>query len=204
MVMSVLRHIRSCLLIYCLSAASSAPGVAQANSASNRENAHEASVTRDGQHDFDFEIGTWKTHLERLVHPLTGSKTWVEYEGTTVVKKVWDGRANLVELVADGPAGHFEGLNLRLYNPQSHQWSLNFASSAGGTLTQPTIGEFNGAHGEFFDQETLNGRAIFVRFVISRISPDSCHFEQSFSEDGGKSWETNWIADDTRVKEQGQ
>jgi hypothetical protein len=80
--------------------------------------------SRDGQHDFDFHIGTWKTHLKRRLHPLTGSNTWVEYEGTTVVRKVWNGRANLVELKADGPAGHFEALNLRLYNPNSHQWSL--------------------------------------------------------------------------------
>lgn len=156
---------------------------------------------RDGQHDFDFEIGTWKTHLRRLLHPFTGSTTWVEYEGTTVVRKVWNGRANLVELEADGPAGHFEGLSLRLYNPQSHQWSLNFASSNGGVLSQPTIGGFKNGRGEFFDQETFNGRAILVRFVISDITPNSCRFEQAFSDDGGRTWEVNWIATDTRVKE---
>src|SRR5438874_11053350 len=88
-----------------------------------------AAKESDGQHDFDFEIGTWKTHLRRLQHPLIGSKTWVEYEGTTVVRKVWNGRANLVELEVDGPAGHIEGLSLRLYNPESHQWSLNFSNS---------------------------------------------------------------------------
>jgi hypothetical protein len=157
---------------------------------------------RDGQHDFDFHIGTWKTHLTRLLHPLTGSTTWVEYEGTTVVRKVWNGRANLVELQADGPAGHFEGLNLRLYNPQSHQWSLNFANSKGGTISQPTIGEFKSGRGMFFDQEVLNGRAIFVRFVISDITPNSCRFEQAFSVDGGKTWEVNWIATDTRVNDE--
>src|SRR5690606_5996982 len=83
---------------------------------------------RDGSHAFDLEIGPWKTHLKRLLHPLSGSDEWAEDEGITTVRKVWDGRASLVELVADGPAGHFEGLNLRLYNPQSGQWSLNFAS----------------------------------------------------------------------------
>jgi hypothetical protein len=57
-----------------------------------------AAAPHDGQHDFDFHVGTWKTHLWRLLHPLTGSNTWVEYEGTTVVRKVWNGRANLVEL----------------------------------------------------------------------------------------------------------
>lgn len=156
--------------------------------------------TRDGQHDFDFEIGTWKTKLKRLKNPLSGSTTWLEYEGTTIVRKVWNGRANLVELVADGPAGHFEGLSLRLYNPESRQWSLNFASSASGMMSTPTIGEFKDGRGEFYNQETFNGRAILVRFVISDITGDSCRFEQSFSDDGGKTWEVNWIAIDTRIK----
>src|SRR5688572_5579037 len=78
---------------------------------------------RDGQHNFDFEIGTWKTQLRRLQRPLSGSTTWLEYEGTSVVSKVLDGRANLVELKVDGPAGRLEGLSLRLYNPQSRKWS---------------------------------------------------------------------------------
>jgi hypothetical protein len=175
-------------------------GFAQQNSEASKNSLQQAKW--DGQHDFDFEIGTWKTHLRRLVHPLTGSTTWVEYEGTSVVRKVWNGRANLVEPVADGPGGHFEGLNLRLYNPESHQWSLNFAGSSGDALSQPTIGEFKNGRGEFFDQETLNGRAILVRFVMSDTTPDSCRFEQAFSEDGGKTWEVNWIATDTRLKDE--
>ena len=176
-------------------------GRAEQTPAASNASAQEAAAGRDGQHDFDFEIGTWKTHLSRLLHPLTGSTTWVEYEGTTVVRKVWNGRANLVELVADGPAGHLEALSLRLYNPQSRQWSLNFANGNGGTMAPPTIGEFKNGRGEFFAQETLNGRAILVRFVISDITPDSCRFEQAFSDDGGKTWEVNWIATDTRVND---
>ncbi|HEX6649166.1 MAG TPA: hypothetical protein VF075_06495 [Pyrinomonadaceae bacterium] len=156
---------------------------------------------RDGQHDFDWEIGTWKTQLKRLLRPLTGSTTWVEYEGTTLVRKVWNGRANLVELKASGPAGSFEGLNLRLYNPQSRQWSLNFANISDGTIAQPTIGEFKDGRGEFYDQESYNGRAVLVRFVITKISDGKYQFEQAFSDDGGKNWEVNWIAVDTRVKE---
>jgi hypothetical protein len=159
-----------------------------------------SSVERDGSHDFDFEIGVWKTRLRRLVHPLTGSTTWVAYEGTTVVRKVWNGRANLVELRADGPEGHFEGLNLRLYDPGSHQWSLNFADARDGRMSPPTIGEFRSGRGEFYDQETFGGRTVLVRFVISDITSDSCRFEQAFSGDGGKGWEVNWIATDTRVK----
>lgn len=159
-------------------------------------------VRRDGQHDFDFEIGTWKTHLTRRLRPLTGSTTWVEYEGTTVVRKVWNGRANLVELEVSGPAGRIEGLSLRLYNPESRQWSLNFSNSAGGTLSEPVIGEFKNGRGEFYGQESLNGRAILVRFVISDVTPNSCRFEQAFSDDGGKTWEVNWLATDTRVEDE--
>ena len=156
---------------------------------------------RDGQHDFDWEIGNWKTQLKRLQRPLTGSTTWVEYEGTTVVRKVLDGRANLVELKVDGSAGHFEGLSLRLYNPQARQWSLNYANVSDGTLTTPSIGEFKDGRGEFYNQDRYNERAILVRFVITKITDDSYRFEQAFSDDGGKTWEVNWIAIDTRVKQ---
>jgi len=175
-----------------------APLPARANAAPPSAQGAKAGTEHDGSHDFDFEIGTWKTHLKRLAKPLTGSTTWVEYQGTTVVRKVWNGRANLAELEVDGPGGHIEALSLRLYNPQSHQWSLNFGNSKAGSLSQPTIGEFRNGRGEFFDQETLDGRAIFVRFVISDITPNSARFEQSFSDDGGKTWEVNWIATDTR------
>ena len=154
---------------------------------------------RDGQHDFDFEIGRWTTHLSRLQNPLSGSTTWVEYNGTTVVRKVWDGRANLVELTVDGPGGRLEALNLRLYDPQSRQWGLYYASARGGRIGVPSVGEFRNGRGEFYSQEDFNGRTILVRFVITPLTPDSCRFEQSFSDDGGKSWEVNWIAVDTRV-----
>jgi hypothetical protein len=161
-----------------------------------------AAALRDGQHDFDFEIGTWKTHLKlnsRLRHPFTGEETWVEYSGTSVVHKIWNGKANMVELSVDGPGGHVEGLNLHLYNPDSHQWSLNFANSSTGTLGVPTVGEFRNGRGEFYDLEPIQGRMLLVRNIWTVVSPDACHFEQAFSQDGGKTWEVNWIADDTRV-----
>jgi hypothetical protein len=201
-VMDALKPSRTYVLLCGLVVAlHSHPGLAQSNAGASRTSLPPTLEERDGQHDFDFEIGTWTTHLSRLRHPLSGSTTWIEYVGTSVVRKVWKGRANLVELAVDGPAGRIEGLSLRLYNPQSHQWSLNFSNINGGTLSQPTIGEFKNGRGEFFDQESFNGRAIYVRFVISPISRDSCRFEQSFSDDGGKTWEVNWIAIDTRVKD---
>ena len=156
-------------------------------------------TNRDPQHDFDFEIGTWRTHLKRLQHPLTHSITWIEYDGTSTISKIWNGRANLVELEVDGPAGHIEGLSLRLYNPQSHQWSLNFANISQGTMSIPTVGEFENGRGEFYDQEIFNNRTILVRNVFEAITPNSYRFEQSFSDDGGKTWELNWIAVDTRI-----
>jgi hypothetical protein len=197
-----LRHVPTYLLV-CSLVVTLQPlrGLAQQNSDASRTSLQPTPTVRDGQHDFDFEIGTWKTHLSRLQHPLTGSTTWIEYEGTSVVRKIWNGRANLVELQVDGPTGHIEGLSLRLYNPQSRQWSINFANSSSGTLSQPTIGEFKNGRGEFFDQESFNGRTILVRNVWSDITPDSCRFEQAFSDDGGKTWEVNWIAIDTRMKD---
>ena len=156
---------------------------------------------RDGSRDFDFEIGAWRTRLKRLARPLSGSAEWIDYEGTTVVRKLWDGAANLVELDVTGPSGRIEGVSLRLYNPGSRQWSLNFAGRRSGALSPPVIGEFRDGRGEFYGQETLDGRAILVRFVIEGITPDSCRFEQAFSDDGGRTWEVNWIAVDTRAPE---
>lgn len=153
----------------------------------------------DQQHGFDWEIGTWKTHLKRRLHPLTGSSEWVEYDGTSVVRKVWGGRANLVELDVSGPAGHLEGAAWRLYNAEARQWTLNYSNVKSGTLSAPSIGEFRNGRGEFFGMDTLNGRTILVRFIMSDITRNSAHFDQAFSDDGGKTWETNWIADDVRT-----
>lgn len=156
-------------------------------------------VSHDSQHDFDWEIGTWKTQLRRLVKPLSGSEEWAEYTGTSDVRNVLDGRANLVELRVEGPAGRIHGTSLRLYNPQTRQWNLNYASVRNGMLSRPMFGRFRGGRGEFYGLEDLDGRAILVRFVISDITSNSARFEQAFSDDGGRTWETNWIAIDTRV-----
>jgi hypothetical protein len=156
----------------------------------------------DGQHDFDFSFGTWKTHIKRLQHPLSGSTTWMEYEGTSVVRKIWNGRAGLGESEADGPAGHLEALSLRLYAPEAHQWNLAYASSQVGILSVASSGEFKNGRGEFYDTEPFNGKSILVRQVWSDVTPTSCHFEQAFSEDGGKTWEVNWIATDMRVSDE--
>jgi hypothetical protein len=161
----------------------------------------QAAEERDGQHDFDWDIGRWRVHAQRLLRPLTGSTTWVEYHGSDVVRKVWEGRANLGEVELDGPSGHLEYLTLRLYNPDSHRWSMNISSSATGVLGPPAIGRFEGGHGEFFDQEDYNGRSILVRFEVSVLTPASCRFEQAFSVDGGRTWELNLIVNETLAED---
>jgi hypothetical protein len=159
----------------------------------------QAFAQRDGQRDFDFEIGAWKARLSQLDHPLTGSTRWLDYEGTSVVRKVWDGLANLGELDVTGPAGRIEGLTLRLYNRASRQWNITWANTKDGALDRATMfGGFLNERGEFFGQDSLNGRAIYVRFVFSDVTPTSFRFEQAFSADGGKTWEVNWKAEFTR------
>jgi hypothetical protein len=180
----------------------SVPTRARQNAEAANSTRPEASAEHNGEHDFDFELGTWKIHLKRLVHPLTASNTWVESDGTTFTGKVWNGRAQLEQFETEGPAGHVEGLTLRLYHPESHQWYLYWANSRDGILAEPTVGEFKNGRGEFYDQEPYNGRMIFVRYVWSNITATSAHFEQSFSDDGGKTWEVNWITDQTRAPEE--
>jgi hypothetical protein len=159
------------------------------------------SKVQDGQRDFDFNLGTWKTHIKRLEHPLTGSTTWFELNGIVTVTKVWNGRGQIEEVEADGPHGHFEDLALFLYNPQARQWSQSFANSRNGILGLPMFGEFKNGRGEFYDQEEYNGRNILARVFWKDITPDSHTFEQSFSDDGGKTWEVNMVANLTRDKD---
>jgi hypothetical protein len=177
-------------------------GVARQNSSASATIPQQTSRAGDGQHDFDFELGSWKIHLKKVMHPLSGSNSWIEFDGTSVTRKVWDGRSQIEEFETDNPTtGHIEGLTLRLYNPQTHQWSLYWANSKDGAMAPPQIGQFKNGVGEFYGQDTLNGKLIFVRFVWSRTQTSSPHFEQSFSDDGGKTWEVNWITDQVRAGE---
>jgi len=185
-----MRYLPSCLLSACLLGAAAA-GAAGAQGAPRAAR----------QHDFDWNIGSWKVQARRLLHPLTGSTTWVEYQGTDVVRKLWDGRANIGEVELDGAPGHLEYLTLRLYNPDTRQWSMNISSSATGVLSPPAVGRFEGGRGEFFEQEDYYGRSILVRFEVSVLTPTACRFEQSFSADGGKTWELNLIVNETLIKD---
>jgi hypothetical protein len=201
--MAVLGRIRTYFLLSALSfVAYSAPAPAQTDSGATKAAPQAATAERDGQHDFDPLIGSWKYHLKKLVHPLSGSTTWVEFEGTGACFKIWDGRAELDTIEVDSPTGHIEGLTLRLYNPQTHQWRLSWANSKNGILDPPQIGEVKNGRGEFYAQDMLDGKSILIRFVWTNMTTNTPHFEQSFSEDGGKTWEVNWITDQTRVPDE--
>ena len=158
-----------------------------------------AAQTRDGQRDFDWEIGRWTSDVRVLRNPLSGEPPqWAEYRGESLVKPLLDGRANFVELSIAGSAGKIEGGSLRLYNPQTRQWSLNYASLRNGLLTAPVFGGFDAAgKGTFTGDDTLGGKAILVRFVITRPTKTTARFEQAYSADAGATWETNWVATDT-------
>jgi hypothetical protein len=153
----------------------------------------------DGQRDFDWEIGTWRTDVRVLADPLSGSEEWLRFEGTSVVRPLMGRRANVVEFEVAGPAGRIEALNLRLFEPQTGRWSLTFVNLRDGLLTPAVYGGFHDGVGEFYGQDQLDGRPIEVRFLIFRKGPDLARFEQAFSDDGGATWETNWIAVDRRI-----
>jgi hypothetical protein len=154
----------------------------------------------DGQHDFDFIFGTFTIRVKRLRNPLHGSHEWYEMTGTTVCRPFWNGKANIEEAELDGPDGHMEAAMVRLYSPSAHQWSLNWVNAKNARFDVPTIGQFKNGRGEFYDQEMFEGRSILVRYIWSDTTTSAPHFEQSYSDDGGRTWEPNWEAWSTRVR----
>jgi len=146
-----------------------------------------------GQHDFDWQLGSWDIHMSRMEHPLSGQSGWTPLDGSVQVRKLWNGRANLAEIDTKGPSGHLQFLSLRLFNPKSRQWSLDFVSSDSGVFGTPMIGAFADGRGDFYDQESYHGKAILARFSFLHLAKGSNSDEQAFSADGGKTWEVNWV-----------
>jgi hypothetical protein len=155
-----------------------------------------ATTQRDGQHDFDFLLGSWKSHYKVLRHPLSGSHDWYEFDGTNVVRPLLHDQGNIEEGNLYRPAGRIDALTLRMYNPATHDWSLYWATVKSGLSIPPQVGRFNAAGvGDFYDNETYAGKPIVVRYHWTHTGRTVWHFEQSFSADGRKTWETNWISD---------
>jgi hypothetical protein len=156
---------------------------------------------RDGSHDFDFLIGDWKVHVRRLPDRLNNSNAWDVYDGISNHHKLLDSNANFEQFEVNGTDKklHIKGQTLRLYNPATRQWNIYLVDLDNGTLdAPPVVGGFTGKRGEFFHQETFKGRTILVRYVWIDISPKSSRMEQSWSPDGGKTWEVNWICELSR------
>lgn len=194
------RRIRTSILL-CALLISVQPLQASARASSGTPavaNSGESGAARNGQHDFDFHFGTWTTHILTLQATGSGPATWVKMTGTVIDRKIWQGRANLEEIEAAGAGAHFQGFTLFLYNPKSHQWSQSFASKGSGTLGQPMIGEFRNGQGELFGQESYQGRTVLARAIWSNITPDSYHYQEAYSADGGKTWHLYFIAQLTR------
>lgn len=154
----------------------------------------------DGAHDFDWEAGAWTTTLRYLANPLSPEPDrWIDYRGTTTIRLVMDGQANVAELDVSGAAGRVRGLSLRLYNPRTRQWSLNYASMQDGRLAAPVFGGFDASgRGLFYGTDEVGGRVVLVRFAILPDGRDRVRFVQAYSADAGASWEENWIAVDQR------
>ena len=156
---------------------------------------------RDGSHDFDFLIGDWKAHVRRLPDRLNNSNKWDEYDGISNHHKLLDSNANFEQFEVTSPNKklHIKAQTLRMYNPATRQWSIYLVDLDNGTLdTPPVVGGFSGKRGEFYHQEFLKGRTILVRYVWLDLSPNSARMEQSYSPDGGKTWEVNWICELSR------
>jgi hypothetical protein len=174
------------MTIGALAIAANAPGVA------DNAKTHPGAA-RDGSHDFDFAFGTWRTHIQSLDKPLTGSHSWTSMEGTKVSRPLWSGRAQWEEIDAAGSAGHLEGATLVIYNPAAHQWTQTFVSSE-GVMGTPMVGEFKNGMGEFIASASFNGRTVLARATWSEITRASYKYEAAFSDDGGRTWETHFVA----------
>jgi hypothetical protein len=156
-------------------------------------------AARDGHSGFDFLLGKWKTHYMRLRHPLSGEHDWYDCYGTSVIRPFWGGSGNLEDADIRCPAHPFRGLTLRLYSAASREWMLYWGTQKSG-LAQglPQVGRFDARGvGEFFAPDTFDGKRVVVRYRWE-LRNGAPHFEQAFSTDGGKTWETNWTTDYTR------
>jgi hypothetical protein len=154
-----------------------------------------------GLHAFDLRAGLWHAHHRYLKDRLAGSHTWIEFDGTCDFRLLMDGRANEDDNVFDKPTGIVRGVTLRAYDPKNGEWSLWWLDGRKPSkLDVPVVGRFVDGTGRFYSDDTLRGRKIRVRFTWSRITATTAHWEQAFSADGGKTWETNWITDFTPAK----
>lgn len=151
------------------------------------------------EHDFDFLFGAWVVRNRRLVRPLTSSSEWEEFQAASFVRPFWSGHGHIEEWDAITPRGPIRAVSLHLYDAAAAQWRLHWATEAEGRVGVPTVGSFTNGLGTFYAQEDYAGRAILLRITWEERGPDACRWEQSFSTDGGDTWELNWTMDFARA-----
>ncbi|MGH8027564.1 MAG: hypothetical protein ACREO0_12635 [Pseudoxanthomonas sp.] len=144
----------------------------------------------EGSHDFDFLYGQWKIHNRRLKTWLAGSDEWIEFDGNLHCRPVLDGTGNVDEFTAVSQGIH--GLSLRLYDPATRQWSDYWVSKRSGVLNPAMVGAFSGGIGTFHGDDRYEGQQVRGRAIWTRRGTDEALWEQAFSADDGKTWETNW------------
>jgi hypothetical protein len=145
----------------------------------------------NGAHDFDFLFGEWRVH-HRVMRP---TLDWYEFDGTCRNRGLVDGSANVEEHLFKRPTGDSYGIALRAYDPKSGDWSIWWVDgrNPSGTLEPPVRGRFAKGVGTFYSDGSLDGKPMRVRYIWSRTSPRSARWEQAYSFDAGKTWQTNWI-----------
>ncbi len=158
-----------------------------------------APTARDGGHDFDFEFGTWRTRYRILKHRLVGDHEWYDCYGTSVIRPFWGGDGNLEDGDLKCPSRYIGGMTLRMYDPRTHQWTLWWGTRKLAVAPPAQLGHFNiNGVGDFYAYDSWQGKPEITRFQWTRVSGNP-HFEQAYSTDRGKTWETNWTTDYTRV-----
>ena len=156
----------------------------------------------DGRHDFDFLHGSWTVHSRRLARRLQGSEDWQEFEASAVVRPILHGLGNVDTISAEHipGIGAFEGVTLRLFDPEQGLWTIFWASTGSpGHLDPPLTGRFSDGRGVFHGDDSYEGRPIRVRFHWTSEGADHARWEQAFSADGGQTWEINWVMEFTRA-----
>jgi hypothetical protein len=152
--------------------------------------------------DFDFWMGRWKVHNRRLRRRLAGSDEWEEFEATSVARPVLDGLGNEDEFRTDYRGG-FVGMSFRFFDPEKKRWAIYWADSRrSGELDPPVFGSFSGDTGVFEGEDVFEGRPILVRFIWSGVTTPTPRWEQAFSDDGGGTWETNWVMEFTPAEDE--
>lgn len=153
--------------------------------------------------DFDFLVGHWTVRHRRLKERLASCTEWEEFGGTCSLRPILDGQANVDDNLLDMPSGTYRAASIRAYDPATRRWSIWWLDSRHPhDLGTPVVGAFKDGTGTFFADDVLNGQPIRVRFLWTDITPSSARWQQAFSNDGGATWETNWIMDFQRVDSQ--